>query len=88
MPDNPPETSASMPLPPELEEKKRTIMEALGYEKETDWDELIEESRDTALETITEEDDTPVDLADLSNEQVAEAVVNYLFAQYVEAQPL
>lgn len=88
MPDSPPETSASMSLPPELEEKKRTIMEALKYEAETDWDELVEVSRDTAIETITEEDGTPVDPADLSDEQRAEAVVNYLFAQYVEAQPL
>lgn len=83
-----PETPGSNPLPPELEEKKRAIMEALGYEAETDWDELVEESRDTALETITEEDGTPVDPADLSDKQVGEAIVNYLFAQYVEAQPL
>lgn len=88
MPDSPPETPGSNPLPPELEEKKRAIMEALGYEAETDWDELVEESRNTALETITEEDGTSVDPADLSDEQVAEAIVGYLFTQYVEAQPL
>ncbi|GEM_PF-4677788 len=88
MPKDLPATPGSNPLPPELEAKKKAIMEALGYETEAQWDELVEESRDTALETITGEDDTPVDPVDLSDEEVDEALINYLFAQYVEAQPL
>lgn len=62
------------PLEAKLEQVRSLVMEQLGLESDQDWKELVEESREEALATITEPDGTPVDPSSLSESETQEAI--------------
>lgn len=76
LPESAPEVS--------VEEMRRAIMETMGW-NEAELAEQMEEARDQALCNIREPapDDTVVDESALSAEEIEEAILSFLYQQYV-----